>query len=298
MPTKPPRSVFFIFGFGYTAEALANRLTSLGFEVVGTTSTAKKRQSPHQLIDFFAPEVAMHLQKATHVLVTIPPVDGVPDVVLSYYGELIKRYASSIQWLGYLSSTGVYGDHHGEWVDETSPCLPQSNQGLLRLQAENAWMALARQRTLPLHVFRLAGIYGPQRNALERILAGKQYSIYKKGQVFSRIHVDDIVSVVLQSMQHPNPLSIYNVADDEPAPAHLVDAYAAQLLNRPALPLLDCEKAPLSPMEKSFYSANRQVSNWKIKKELNILLRFPSFREGLKEIQQSLSNTPKGKTPP
>lgn len=152
------------------------------------------------------------------------------------------------------------------------------------MEAENAWLSYAKYNKLPLHIFRLTGIYGPERNPLERIQSGKKYSIYKEGQMFSRVHVDDIVSILLASIKTPNPLSIYNVADDEPAASHEVDAYAASLLKQVALPLISFEEASLSPKEQEFYLSNRRVSNEKIKRELNIVLRYPSFREGQSKI--------------
>ncbi|CAM2800574.1 oxidoreductase (NAD-dependent epimerase/dehydratase) [Legionella steigerwaltii] len=279
---------FFIFGFGYTANRLAQRLIQLGFDVVGTTRQERKRTTNHYsaitLIDFNAADIDYYLSQSTHLLISVPPTAGVGDLVLSYYSELIKRHAPHIEWLGYLSSTGVYGDYQGNWVDEESICRPKSASGILRLNAEKAWFSYAESNQLPLHIFRLAGIYGPQRNPLERIISGKKYSIFKEGQVFSRIHVDDIVSVILASIKNPHPLSTYNVADDEPAASHEVDAYAASLLNQSPLPLVPFEEASLSPREQEFYLSNRRVSNLKIKKELNIVLQYPSFREGLMQL--------------
>lgn len=280
--------VFFMFGFGYTASRLAERLIPLGFEIVGTIREAGKKPTRHssavRLIDFQATDIELYLSQTTHLLISIPPVEGVGDRVISHYSALIRRYAPNIKWLGYLSSTGVYGDHQGQWVDEDSLCRPKTSSGVLRLEAENAWFSLAQIDQIPLHVFRLAGIYGPQRNPIERIRSGKKYSIYKEGQLFSRIHVDDIVSTLIASIKSPNPMSIYNVADDEPAASYEVDAYAASLLKRSPLPLIPFEEASLSPREHEFYLSNRRVSNEKIKRELMILLNYPSFREGLRQI--------------
>lgn len=280
--------VFFIFGFGYIANRLAEKLTSLGFDVVGTTRQERKITTNHSpviaLIDFEASDIEYYLSRSTHLLICVPPAVDKGDLVLYNYSELIKRHARHVEWLGYLSSTGVYGDYQGNWVDESSICRPQSSSGILRLEAEKAWLSYAKCNKLPLHIFRLAGIYGLQRNPLERIQSGKKYSIYKEGQVFSRIHVDDIVSILLASIKKPNPLSIYNVADDEPAASHVVDAYAASLLKQLPLPLILFEEASLSPKEQEFYLSNRRVSNLKIKKELNIVLHYPSFREGLTQI--------------
>lgn len=283
---------FFIFGFGYTAEFLARHLLSLNFEVIGTTRDKEKSLNSHELhyklIDFNEIEIKAHLNRATHILISTPASDNIGDPVLAYFSDLITQYASHIQWIGYLSSTGVYGDHQGAWVDETSSSQLLGTQGQRRLDAENAWLSFAKKQQLPLHIFRLAGIYGPKRNALERILAGKKESIYKEGQVFSRVHVEDIVSVILASIKYPKPYSIYNVADNEPAPSHEVDAYAASLLNHPALALIPYNMATLSPMERQFYSNNRRVSNTKIKKELLVDLQYPTYREGLNCIAISL----------
>ncbi|RUQ94646.1 SDR family oxidoreductase [Legionella septentrionalis] len=279
--------VFFIFGFGYTAQCLAVKLHALGFEVAGTTRCQEKILDANlkgQLLDFAAMDIEKYLAQATHILVCIPPVAAGGDCVLTKYGSLLAHYSSNIQWLGYLSSTGVYGNYDGQWVDERSPCIPQSGHGRLRLNAEKDWIQFAEKNQLPLQIFRLAGIYGPGRSALERIRAGKPYSIFKKGQVFSRIHVEDIVSILIASMHAISPFSMYNVADDEPAPSHLVDAYAAYLLHQPPLPLLAVEKAGLSPMEKEFYANNRRVSNSKIKQELQVTLQYPTFREGLQQV--------------
>lgn len=279
---------FFMFGFGYIANRLTEKLTLLDFDVVGTTRQERKRTTNHSpaitLIDFEASEIEYYLSRSTHLLMSVPPVADKGDLILSYYSELIKRHARHVEWLGYLSSTGVYGDYQGNWVDGSSVCRPQSSSGILRLEAEKAWLSYAKYNKLPLHIFRLAGIYGPERNSLVRIQSGKKYSIYKEGQMFSRIHVDDIVSILLASIKKPNPLSIYNVADDEPAASHVVDAYAASLLKQLPLPLISFEEASLSPREQEFYLSNRRVSNLKIKKELNIVLHYPSFREGLTQI--------------
>ena len=279
---------FFIFGFGYTANALAQKLHQLGIESIGTTRQPTTSDSDHasigRRIDFNDPEIESYLSKANYLLISTPPIPDIGDPVLSQYGELIKKHSAHIQWVGYLSSTSVYGDHQGNWVDEKSDCHPHGSSGILRLKAEETWLAYAKANHIPLHIFRLAGIYGPDRNPIQRTDAGKKYSIFKEGQFFSRIHVDNIVSVLLASIKASHPLSIYNVADDEPAPSHVVDAYASWLLKRAALPLTPFEKASLSPMEKEFYSNNRQVSNLKIKQELHVALKYPSFREGLDQI--------------
>jgi nucleoside-diphosphate-sugar epimerase len=218
------------------------------------------------------------------LLVSIPPVPQLGDPVLADLLGLLEKYCRQVEWLGYLSSTGVYGNHEGAWVDEFT--LPK-NIGIrsaLRLEAEMAWLGLAKKIPLPIHIFRLAAIYGPNRNALSDIVKGKTQSIYKEGHFFSRIHVQDIANIIIASIQKPNVGSIYNVADDLPAPSHEVYEYAATLLNRDILPLVPFQKAILSDMSQEFYHNNRRVSNAKIKHEFNLQLDYPSYRQGLKQL--------------
>jgi nucleoside-diphosphate-sugar epimerase len=279
---------FFIFGLGYTAQAFADLLVAQQIKVVGTSRTPEsytKKCSGVNCIDFYAhDDIEHYIEQATHILITIPPINNTSDVVMEKYAALIKKQASKLKWIGYLSSTGVYGNHKGRWVNEQTPCQPHTQTAIIRLHTEQRWLHAAHIHALPLHIFRLAGIYGPGRNAIERILAGKKYSIFKENQVFSRIHVEDIANIMWASAQHPQPYSIYNLSDDEPAPAHIVDEYAAKLLHRQSLPLIPFSEAVLSPMEREFYTNNRRVSNFKIKKELQITLKYPTYREGLEMI--------------
>lgn len=278
---------FFIFGFGYTAKALAPKLIAKGFEVIATSRTPDEQEQNNlgiQLINFDLSEMENYLSLATHLLICIPPTSTLDDIVLIKYGELIKKQAPYLKWFGYLSSTGVYGDHGGNWVSEESKCNPHTPTSIARFKAEQDWFSFAQKYLLPLHIFRLSGIYGPGRSALERLIQGKKYSVFKENQVFSRIHVEDIVTTLLASIQIPNTLSIYNVSDDEPAPAHVVDHYAAKLLQREPLPLLPFSEALLSPMEQAFYANNRRISNIKIKKELHVALKYPTYKEGLTQI--------------
>lgn len=277
-----------IFGFGYTAKILAPKLLSKDFHVIGTKRLLDSEKTEGiQCIDFNCLNMKNHIAQSTHLLIAIPPTHTRHDLVLIKYGELIKKQASHLQWVGYLSSTGVYGDHQGKWVDENTTCTPHTPTGIARLKEEQAWFSYAKTHQLPLHVFRLSGIYGPGRNALHRLQHGKKHSIFKEDQVFCRIHVEDIASTLLASIESPKPLSIYNVSDDEPAPAHVVDNYAASLLHREPLPLIPVSGAHLSPMEQDFYANNRRVCNLKIKKELNITLKYPTYREGLTQIWQN-----------
>lgn len=281
------KNCFFIFGFGYTAKELAPKLIAQGFKVIGTSRKPDEQKYDHlgiKLIDFYSADIESDLSPATHLLICIPPTPILNDIVLIKYSDLIKKQAPHLKWIGYLSSTGVYGHHEGLWVNEESECVPHTSTGIARLKAEQAWYSFAKKHQLPLHIFRLSGIYGPGRNVLERLMKGKKLSIYKENQLFSRIHVEDIVATLLASIQLPNPLSIYNVSDDEPAPAHVLDQFAAQLLHRAPLPLIPFSEAHLSPMEQEFYANNRRVSNLKIKKELQVVLKYPTYKEGLTQI--------------
>jgi len=190
----------------------------------------------------------------------------------------------NLAWLGYLSTTGVYGDRGGGWVDETSELQPTGERGARRVAAEMAWLGLCRDRDVPVHVFRLAGIYGPGRCPFDALRAGTARRIDKPGQVFSRVHVDDLATVLRASMAQPRPGAVYNVCDDEPASPAEIIAHAAALLGLPPPPLVPFEAAELSPMARSFYADNKCVSNALIKQELGVRLRYPSYRDGLPAI--------------
>lgn len=282
------RPKMLIFGFGYTANFLANKLAALDFHIVGTSRNREfleqDTEKSYELINFTKGDIEKSIRSASHILVSTPPSPDFGDPVLAHFVDLISKYARQTQWLGYLSSTGVYGDHQGGWVDESSASLSLGQQAKVRLNAENAWGSLAENYQLPLHIFRIAGIYGPKRNALTRIAQGKAQTIYKENHFFSRIHVADIAAVLIASIKNPNPISIYNVADDEPAPSYEVDAYAAHLLNIPAPERIPFEHATLSPMTKEFYAHHRRVNNAKIKQELLVNLMYPTFREGLQHL--------------
>lgn len=278
-----------IFGFGYTAHFLAKKAREINVHVTATTrhhdEIGYDSQFDCQVIDFSERSIEQALAMSTHILISIPPTHDLGDPVLANFGHLLKKHVKTIQWIGYLSSTGVYGDHQGDWVDESSKPNMLGGQGKLRLAAENQWISFTQANQLPLTIFRLAGIYGPQRNVLARLMAGKKDTIVKDGQFFSRIHVYDIVSVIIAAMQHPTlGITIYNVADDEPTPGNVVDQYAASLLKLPHLKEVAFEMASLSSMAKEFYSHNKRVSNAKLKKELNIQLGYPSYKEGLTHL--------------
>ena len=283
-----PTPRLFCFGLGYTAERLAAALGREGWRLAGTCreqarQTALAAQGIESFLfdrgrPLFDPAVA--LAGTTHLLSSVPP-DGDGEAVLDMHGEAIAAAAPHLVWAGYLSTTGVYGNLDGEWVDESSPLRPSGARGERRVAAEARWLALGRERGLPIHVFRLAGIYGPGRNYFEALRAGKARRVVKPGQVFSRIHVDDIVAVLRASMARPNPGAVYNVADDEPAAPDQVILHAARLLDLPAPPALPFEDAQLSEMARSFYADSKRVRNERIKRELGVRLSFPNYRVGL-----------------
>jgi nucleoside-diphosphate-sugar epimerase len=281
-------SRLFCFGLGYTALALARSLAAEGWRIAGTTRDAPKQArlaaegfEMHRFDrDRPLQEPAAALAGATHVLTSIAP-DEFGDPVLAHHLADLRRCAS-LAWVGYLGTTGVYGDRGGAWVDEADPVAPTTARARRRVAAEGHWQASG----LPVHVFRLAGIYGPGpgRNALEAVRAGTARRIVKPGQVFGRVHVDDIVQVLRASMARPNPGAVYNVADDEPAPAQDVIAFACTLLGIEPPPEVPYEAAELSPMARSFYADNRRIDNARIKGELGVRLRHPTYREGLQAL--------------
>jgi nucleoside-diphosphate-sugar epimerase len=278
----------FCFGLGYTALALARRLMAEGWLIAGTTRTAERRArftaegfDVHLFDrDRPLPDPAAALAGTTHLLTSIPP-DEAADPVLDHHLADLRRSAT-LQWVGYLGTTGVYGDRGGAWVDETDPVTPTMPRTRRRVAAEAAWLASG----LPVHIFRLAGIYGPGpgRNALEAVRAGTARRIVKPGQVFGRVHVDDIVEVLCASIARPNPGAAYNVADDQPAPPQDVIAFACELLGVAPPPEVPYDEAELSPMARSFYADNRRIANARIKRELGVRLRYPTYREGLRAI--------------
>lgn len=282
----------FCFGLGFSAEALVRHLSVADWTVSGTVRDPDKaRRLLGQGLDAqlwsgesLSKEFTAKLHASNHVLVSVPPgEDG--DPVLSAARDAI-RSIPSLNWLGYLSTTGVYGDTGGAWVDETARVNPSSARSERRVQAEQAWLELHRDEGLPVHVFRLAGIYGPGRSVFDQIRAKRAKRIDKPGHAFSRIHVDDIARVLAASIAKPRPGAIYNVCDNEPAPPAEVTAYACGLLGKepPELESFETAKQRMSPMALSFWNDNRRVDNTRIKTELGVRLRHPDYRSGLQEI--------------
>jgi nucleoside-diphosphate-sugar epimerase len=288
-PAAPRR--LFVFGLGYSALALAVRLRAKGWSVAGTCRGEDKQRALMAqgikafLFDRDKPlaDVDAALGGTTHLLSSVPP-DRRGDAVIDQHAKDIAAL-QGVRWAGYLSTTGVYGDRDGAWVDEKTGLHPSGPRGQARVTAERAWLDLMRVG-LPVHLFRLAGIYGPGRSALDTVRSGAAKRIVKPGQVFSRIHVDDIAAVLEASIAKPNPGAAYNVCDDDPAPPQDVIAYAAALLGAeppPEIPYAQASSS-MSEMARSFYADSKRVANTRIKTELGVKLAFPDYRTGLKAL--------------
>jgi nucleoside-diphosphate-sugar epimerase len=272
--------VLLTIGHGYAAQRLAASLP--GWRVLGTTRSAERaaamRAAEVEPVDWAdAGAVDAAIAAAEAILVSVPP-DAAGDPVLARHAPALA--AARPAWVGYLSTTAVYGDRQGGWVNETSALTPVGERGRRRVAAEAAWVATG----LPVHAFRLAGIYGPGRSAFDRLRAGTAQRVVKPGQVFSRIHVDDVARALRASMAQPNPGRAYNLADDEPAPPQEVIAFAAGLLGLPAPPEVPFEAAGLSPMARSFWAESKRVANRRMKAELGVRLAYPDYRAGLRGI--------------
>ncbi|MCF2871390.1 SDR family oxidoreductase [Octadecabacter sp. G9-8] len=270
------------FGHGYSARALT-RLLSDDWRVIGTTRSEEKAAAlmaeGTELRIWPGADLIPALNAATHVLISAGPSEA-GDPVLNDLRAEIETRRDQFEWVGYLSTTGVYGDHQGNWVDETTPLTPSTKRGQMRVEAEAAWQSL----NLPLHIFRLAGIYGPGRGPFAKVRNGTARRIIKKGQVFSRIHVADIAQILAASIARPNPGAIYNLCDNDPAPPEDVIAHAAELLNLPIPPAQDFETADMTPMARSFYAESKKVRNDRIKDELSVELIYPDYRAGLRAL--------------
>ena len=270
------------FGHGYSARALA-RLLPDTWRVIGTTRDEDRagRLMNEGVEPRIWPGADMvpALNAATHLLISAAPDAEGDPVLRALAGEIAAR-KDQFDWVGYLSTTGVYGDHGGDWVDEDTALTPATKRGIARVEAEAAWAEL----DLPLHIFRLAGIYGPGRGPFAKVRSGTARRIIKPGQVFSRTHVEDIAQVLWASINRPNPGAAYNVCDDDPAPPEDVIAHAAELLGLPVPEAEDFETAEMTPMARSFYAESKKVRNNRIKDELGVVLRYPDYRVGLADL--------------
>lgn len=274
-------STLLSLGHGYSARALARILIPQGWRVIGTTrnpvkASAFETEGVEPIL--WPADLGPALAEATHILCSAAP-DAAGDPFLRAVPAIAQAKAV---WVGYLSTTGVYGDHQGGWVDEATPLTPQSDRGRQRVVAEGQWQATG----LPLHIFRLAGIYGPGRGPFEKVRDGTARRIIKPGQVFSRIHVEDIAQVLEASIRRPNPGAAYNVCDDNPCPPDQVLSHAARLLGLPEPPAVTFEavEATMTPMARGFYQESKKVRNDRIKDELGVRLYYPDYPAGLSAL--------------
>jgi nucleoside-diphosphate-sugar epimerase len=270
---------------------LARDLIADGWQVAGTCRTPENAALLQaQGIDAVVfdreqplDDVGKLLQDVTHVLASIPP-DALGDPVLDCHATDLQTYGKDLHWVGYLSTTVVYGNRDGGWVDETSHRTPAVERGHRRVDAEDGWLALGDAANIAVQLFRLAGIYGPGRSALDQVRAGRAKRVHRVGQVFSRIHVQDIVSVLRASMAKPNAGAAFNVCDDNPAAPSDVTAFACELLDVPVPPIIPYEQAELSPMAQTFWSDNKRVRNDRLHGELGVTLKYPDYQSGLRAI--------------
>ncbi|MGH1456169.1 MAG: SDR family oxidoreductase [Alphaproteobacteria bacterium] len=284
----------FCFGFGYCCEYLAPVLMQRGgWRVSGTTRDAEKRKNLRargiqaHLMDC---ELPLHdplytLRDVTHILISTPPTEA-GDPAFNLHAHDIAQLPN-LEWVGYLSTTGAYGDRDGGWVDETMPARPTTKRGSRRFKAEEQWLSLLKSAGVPTHIYRLAGIYGPGRSAIDSVRLGIARRIDKSGHAFSRIHVEDIIQVLHASIFNPKAGEIYNICDDLPAPSHEVIDYACQLLGVESPPLLAYDTVDLAPITQSFYKDNKRIRNDKIKSDLGVCLIYPDYKQGLQACLDS-----------
>lgn len=275
-------------GHGYTAQALSRRLVAKGWRVIGTTRDPAKAAAMAAAGEEAAPwppaDPAALAARATHLLISAGPDRDGADPVREAMADALRAHGGGIRWAGYLSTTAVYGDLGGGWADEDAPLNPGTERGRARVAAEAGWTALAAEAGFPLQIFRLAGIYGPGRGPFAKVRAGKSRRIVKPGQVFGRIHVEDIATVLEASIARPRAGAAYNVCDDLPAPPEDVIEEAARLLGLPVPPAEDFATAEMTPMARSFYAECKRTSNALLRGELGVELAYPTYREGLRAL--------------
>lgn len=277
------KKIILIFGNGYVTKFVAQEFIKRGWVVyctsrqeVAASSTAAAKLN---IINYLHPKLPEIITAVPVILSTVPPDTVMIDPVLAKYATIIAQ--ASCAWVGYLSSTSVYGNHHGNWVNEATTCLPGNVKARLRLLAEQQWLELYLKHNIPVHILRLSGIYGPGRNCLEAIQQGKNYTIVKKDHYFSRIHIMDICKTIAAAVQRPTPGEIYNVSDDEPAPIDVIQQFGARILHKQPLREVLFADAVLAAPAAMFFNDNKKVSNTKIVSKLNIKWRYPNYRNGL-----------------
>ena len=274
-----------IYGYGYTASYLAETLNTENYLIIGSSREEKKFNSDNKKVKFINnSQVNNCLLKddITHILVSVPPND-LGDIFIQNYRDIIIKN-KNIEWIGYLSATNVYGDHNGKLVSESSQTKPKTKKGINRLVAEKQWLELISKFNLPIKIFRLAGIYGPNRNIKERLIKGLVKNIFKEGQFFSRIHVEDIANILNLSMNNITKNKIYNLADDFSCNLNVIIEYLCEKnsLIKPAQ--IDFDDMSLDYKKESFFLENKRVDNSLVKKDLLKNFKYPSFKEGYKNL--------------
>ena len=274
-----------IYGYGYTASYLAETLNTENYLIIGSSREEKKFNSDNKKVKFINNSLVNNCllkDDITHILVSVPPND-LGDIFIQNYREIITKN-KNIEWIGYLSATNVYGDHNGELVSESSQTKPKTKKGINRLVAEKQWLELISKFNLPIKIFRLAGIYGPNRNIKERLIKGLVKNIFKEGQFFSRIHVEDIANILNLSMNNITKNKIYNLADDFSCNLNVIIEYLCEKnsLIKPAQ--IDFDDMSLDYKKESFFLENKRVDNSLVKKDLLKNFKYPSFKEGYKNL--------------
>ena len=276
-----------IFGYGYVARFLSEKIIANGNSVLATSRDSNKMNTQVDKLTLIHPDkinskLTELKDETTHLIVSAPPNES-GDVFLNQYQDILLSM-SSLKWIGYLSATNVYGDHNGEYVNEFSSLKGNTSKGINRIKAEGQWIEYSKENDLPLHIFRIAGIYGPERNIYERIKSNKFNHIIKHDQYFSRIYIYDLVNILLASMNKPNPINIYNVADDMPSNMSDVVDFICQRTSCSIPKKISFEDLDIDQKKESFYSENKRINNRLLKEDLGIILKYPSYREGYQEL--------------
>lgn len=274
-----------IYGYGYTASYLVETLNTENYLIIGSSREEKKFNSDNKKVKFINNSLVNNCllkDDITHILVSVPPND-LGDIFIQNYRDIIIKN-KNIEWIGYLSATNVYGDHNGELVSESSQTKPKTKKGINRLVAEKQWLELISKFNLPIKIFRLAGIYGPNRNIKERLIKGSVKNIFKEGQFFSRIHVEDVANILSLSMNNITKNKIYNLADDFSCNLNVIIEYLCEKnsLIKPAQ--IDFDDMSLDYKKESFFLENKRVDNSLVKKDLLKNFKYPSFKEGYKNL--------------
>ena len=276
-----------IYGYGYVARFLSEKIIANGNTVLATTRDPNKINVQIDKLTLVHPDkvnskLVEYGDEITHLIVSVPPNESGDIFLKQYKDSLLNMF--NLKWIGYLSATNVYGDHNGEYVSEFSSLKGTTSKGINRIKAEGEWTEHSKENNLPLHIFRIAGIYGPERNIFERIKLNKFNHIIKNDQYFSRIYISDLVNILFASMNKPNPINIYNIADDMPSSMCDVVEFICQKTSCTIPEKISFEDLDKKQQQDSFYLENKRINNRLLKEDLGIILKYPSYREGYEEI--------------